>query len=316
MDIKVKGITFEIMEIALAQAREAREFILGKILETIPSVRPELSPYAPRMYRISIAQDKIGAVIGPGGRVIRSIIEETGCSIDIEDDGTVFVGSPNEEQARKAIAIIEGLTKDVELGEIYTGKVTRLTSFGAFVEVLPGKEGLVRLPDLAEEPVRRPEDVVNMGDEVMVMVIEVDDLGRVNLSRRAVLEGMTLEEAREASKQAQMSAVGGRGGERDRGGRPPRRDFGGGGGGRGPGGGGGGGYPRRGGGNGRPGGGPGGRGPGGGGRGPGGGGGFGRRSGPGGPPGGPPGGGPPGSTFRRSPGDPLPPPPSPPGRRW
>src|SRR3990170_8435437 len=265
------------------------------------------------MYRISIAQDKIGAVIGPGGRMIRSIIEETGCSIDIEDDGTVFVGSPNEEQARKAIAIIEGLTKDVELGEIYTGKVTRLTSFGAFVEVLPGKEGLVRLPDLAAEPVRRPEDVVNMGDEVMVMVIEVDDLGRVNLSRRAVLEGMTLEEAREASKQAQMSAVGGRGGERDRGGRPPRRDFGGGGGGRGPGGGGGGGgqgYPRRGGGNGRPGGGPGGRGPGGGGggRGPGGGGGFGRRSGPGGPPR----GGPPGSTFRRSPGDPLPPPPSPP----
>ena len=278
MDIKVKGITFEIMEVALAQAREAREFILSKMLETIPSVRPELSPYAPRMYRISIAQDKIGAVIGPGGRMIRSIIEETGCSIDIEDDGTVFVGSPNEEQARKAIAIIEGLTKDVELGEIYTGKVTRLTSFGAFVEVLPGKEGLVRLPDLAEEPVRRPEDVVNMGDEVMVMVIEVDDLGRVNLSRRAVLEGMTLEEAREASKQAQMSAVGGRGGERDRGGRPPRRDFGGGGGGRGPGGGGG----------------------------------FGRRSGPGGPPG----GGPPGSTFRRSPGDPLPPPPSPPGRRW
>jgi len=317
MDIKVKGITFEIMETALTQAREAREFILAKMLETIPAVRPELSPYAPRMYRISIAQDKIGAVIGPGGRMIRSIIEETGCSIDIEDDGTVFVGSPNEEQARKAIAIIEGLTKDVELGEIYTGKVTRLTSFGAFVEVLPGKEGLVRLPDLAEEPVRRPEDVVNMGDEVMVMVIEVDDLGRVNLSRRAVLEGMTLEEAREASKQAQMSAVGGRGGERDRGGRPPRRDFGGGGGGRGPGGGGGGGgqgYPRRGGGNGRPGGGPGGRGPGGGGggRGPGGGGGFGRRSGPGGPPG----GGPPGSTFRRSPGDPLPPPPSPPGRRW
>src|SRR3990170_424937 len=199
------------------------------------------------MYRISIAQDKIGAVIGPGGRMIRSIIEETGCSIDIEDDGTVFVGSPNEEQARKAIAIIEGLTKDVELGEIYTGKVTRLTSFGAFVEVLPGKEGLVRLPDLAETPVRRPEDVVSIGDEVMVMVIEVDDLGRVNLSRRAVMEGMTLEEAREASKQAQMAGVPGRGGERDRDRRPPRRDFGGGGGGRG-GGGGGGGVGRRGGG--------------------------------------------------------------------
>ena len=108
------------------------------------------------MYRISIAQDKIGAVIGPGGRVIRSIIEETECSIDIEDDGTVFIGSPNEEMAQKAISIIEGLTKEVELGEIYTGTVTRLTNFGAFVEILPGKDGLVRLPDLADEPVRPP----------------------------------------------------------------------------------------------------------------------------------------------------------------
>ena len=328
MDIKVKGITFEIMETALAQAREAREFILAKIVETIPAARPELSPYAPRMYRISIAQDKIGAVIGPGGRVIRSIIEETGCSIDVEDDGTVFVGSSSEEQAQKAIAIIEGLTKDAELGEIYTGKVTRLTSFGAFVEILPGKDGLVRLPDLAEEPVRRPEDVVDIGDEVMVMVIEIDDMGRVNLSRRAVLEGLTPEQAREASKQAQMAAVGGRGGrdrERDR--RPPRRGYGGGGGGgRGGGGGGrggGGGQGYGGGGGGR--GGGGGQGYGGGGQG-GGGQGYGRRGGGdgrprgggggGGPQRGQPGGGGGGGGFRRSPGDPLPPPPSPPGRRW
>ncbi|MCH7835328.1 MAG: polyribonucleotide nucleotidyltransferase, partial [Chloroflexi bacterium] len=243
MDIKVKGITFEIMEAALAQAHEAREFILGKMQETIPSARSELSPYAPRMYRLSIPQDKIGTVIGPGGRVIRSIIEETGCSIDIEDDGTVFVGSPNEEQAQKAIAIIEGLTKDAELGEIYTGKVTRLTSFGAFVEILPGKDGLVRVADLADVPVRRPEDVVAIGDEIMVMVIEVDDLGRVNLSRRAVLEDLSPEQAREVSRQAQMAPVSG-GGERDRDRRPPRRDFGpggrgGGGGGRGGGGGGG-----------------------------------------------------------------------------
>ncbi|HET8944437.1 MAG TPA: polyribonucleotide nucleotidyltransferase, partial [Dehalococcoidia bacterium] len=144
MDIKIKGITFEIIEEALHQAREARLFILGKMLETIAEPRAELSPLAPRMYRISIAQDKIGAVIGPGGRVIRSIIEETGCSIDIEDDGTVFVGSPNEEMAQKAISIIEGLTKEVEVGEIYTGTVTRLTNFGAFVEILPGKDGLVR----------------------------------------------------------------------------------------------------------------------------------------------------------------------------
>jgi polyribonucleotide nucleotidyltransferase len=305
MDIKVKGITIEIMETALSQARDARQFILGKILETIPKVRPELSPYAPRMYRLSIPQDKIGAVIGPGGRVIRSIIEETGCTIDVEDDGTVFIGSPDEEQAQKAISIIESLTKEVEVGEIYTGKATRLTSFGAFVEILPGKEGLVRLGDLAEVPVRRPEDVVRIGDEVMVMVIEVDDMGRVNLSRRAVLEGLSPQDALEASKQAQFAAPGGRGGrERDRDQRPPRRDFGGrGGGGGGQSGG------RRGGGNGRP------RGGGGGGsyprsqQRPSRGGGF--RRGPSDSPQSPERGG-----FRRSPGDPPPPPPSPPGRRW
>ncbi|HEU4758642.1 MAG TPA: S1 RNA-binding domain-containing protein, partial [Dehalococcoidia bacterium] len=307
MDIKVKGITFEIMEIALAQAREAREFILGKMLETIPSVRPELSPYAPRMYRISIAQDKIGAVIGPGGRVIRSIIEETKCSIDIEDDGTVFVGSPSEEMAQKAISIIEGLTKDVELGEIYTGTVTRLASFGAFVEILPGKDGLVRLEDLAEIPVRRPEDVVRIGDEVMVMVIEIDAMGRVNLSRRAVLEGMTLAQALES--RPQPAGVGRPGGERR---PPPRREYGGGGGG----GRGGGGGPRPfdrgrgappgarpGGSNGRPRGGPGG----GGGRPPQRGGGFRRDDRP------PQPGGP---SFRREPGEPPPPPPPAPMKRW
>ena len=308
MDIKVKGITAEIMETALAQAREAREVILSNMLETIPEVRADLSPYAPRMFRISISQEKIGAVIGPGGRVIRSIIEETGCSIDVEDDGTVFVGSPNEEQARKAIAIIEGLTKDAELGEIYTGRVTRLTSFGAFVEILPGKDGLVRMADLADAPVRRVEDVVNVGDEIMVMVIEVDDLGRINLSRRAVLEDLSPEEALQASKQAQMAEVGGRR-DRDRGGRPPRRDGGGGRGGRGGGGGGRGG------------------GGGGGGRGGGGGGGGGGRPFGGGGDGRPRGGGyggrtqrpqqpPDGGGIRRSPGDPIPPPPSPPGRRW
>ncbi len=311
MDIKVKGITAEIMETALAQAREAREVILSNMMETIPEAREELSPYAPRMFRISISQEKIGAVIGPGGRVIRSIIEETGCSIDVEDDGTVFVGSPNEEQARKAIAIIEGLTKDAELGEVYTGRVTRLTSFGAFVEILPGKDGLVRMADLAEAPVRRVEDVVNVGDEIMVMVIEVDDLGRVNLSRRAVLEDLSPAEALEASKKAQMADVGGRRGP-DRGGRPPRRDGGGGRGGRGGGGGS-----------------RGGRGGGGGGRQFGGGGGGGGRQFGGGGDGRPRGGGyggrsqrpqppqqPDGGGFRRSPGDPLPPPPSPPGRRW
>ena len=196
LDIKVKGITLEILEKALAQARDARLEILERMRETIPSSRPELSRYAPRMYRIQIPQDKIGQVIGPGGRVIRSIIDETKCSVDVEDDGTVLIGSAREEMAQRAIQIIEGLTKEVAIGEIYTGNVTRLTSFGAFVEILPGKEGLVRLPDLAEYRVARPEEVVRVGDEIMVMVVEVDQMGRINLSRRAVLEGAPAPEPR------------------------------------------------------------------------------------------------------------------------
>ncbi|GAG50545.1 unnamed protein product, partial [marine sediment metagenome] len=189
MDIKVKGITVEILEKALAQAHDARLEILDRMRETIPASRPELSQYAPRMYRIQIPQEKIGLVIGPGGRVIRAIVEETKCSVDVQDDGTVLIGSSREEMAQRAIQIIEGLTKEATVGEIYTGTVTRLTSFGAFVEILPGKDGLVRLDDLAEYRVARPDDVVKVGDEIMVMVIEVDQMGRINLSRRAVLEG-------------------------------------------------------------------------------------------------------------------------------
>jgi polyribonucleotide nucleotidyltransferase len=339
MDIKIKGITYEILERALEQAQKARLYILDKITATIAEPRTELSPYAPRMYRITVPQDKIGAVIGPGGRVIRSIIEETKCSVDIEDDGTVFIGSPNEEMAQKAISIIEGLTKDVELGEKYMGTVTRLTNFGAFVEILPGKDGLVRVEDLADHPVNRPEEVVQMGDELEVMVIEVDSMGRVNLSHRAVLEGLTLEEAIESSQRHQQearAARGGGGGGRGFGGGGERggRGFGGGGGGRRGGGGGG----ERGG-NGRPRGGGerGGFGGGGGGgqRRSGGGGGFGgqRRagggfgggqrgggaygpSGTGGAGGGGATGGGESGGFRREPGSPPPPPPPAPMRRW
>ncbi|HUS83334.1 MAG TPA: polyribonucleotide nucleotidyltransferase, partial [Dehalococcoidia bacterium] len=192
MDIKVKGITPEIMGEALEQAKEARLEILDKIRETIPESRQELSRYAPRMYRIKIPQAKIGTVIGPGGRVIRSIIEETKCSVDVEDDGTVFIGSTSEEAANRAMEIIQGLTKEVEVGQIYTGKVTRITNFGAFVELTPGgKEGLVRISELADYRVPSVEDVVKLGDEIMVQVIEIDSMGRVNLSRRAVLEGGT-----------------------------------------------------------------------------------------------------------------------------
>src|SRR5581483_9830622 len=130
-----------------------------------------------------IPVDKIGAVIGPGGRTIRAIIEDTKASIDIQDDGSVFVGSSNEEGARKAIAIIEGMTKEVEPGQIYTGKVVRILPFGAFVEILPGKDGLVHISELAEGRVNSVEDVVSIGDEIMVMVTEIDQLGRINLSR-------------------------------------------------------------------------------------------------------------------------------------
>jgi polyribonucleotide nucleotidyltransferase len=260
MDIKIKGITVEVMKQALAQAREARLFILERMLEAIPQSREELSKWAPRMYRVQIPVEKIGAVIGPGGRVIRSIIEETKCSIDVEDDGTVFIGSASEEDANKAMEIIQSLTKEVELGEIYTGKVVRIVDFGAFVEIAPGKDGLVRIGELADYHVPSVEDVVQVGDEIMVKVIEIDDLGRINLSRRAVLAGDDYEPAPVPARS-----------ERGGGGRGGYGGGGGGGGGRrgngrgyGGGGGGGRGGPGRGGG--------GGRGPGGGGRGPGGGG--------------------------------------------
>jgi polyribonucleotide nucleotidyltransferase len=149
------------------------------------------------MYRIQIPREKIGVLIGPGGKMIRSIIEETKCTVDVEDDGSVFVGSANEDNARKAIAMIEALTKEAEIGQIYTGRVTRIVDFGAFVEIMPGKEGLVRIGELADFRVNAVEDVVKVGDEIMVMVIEIDNLGRINLSRRAVLEGRTPEDYEE-----------------------------------------------------------------------------------------------------------------------
>lgn len=195
LDIKIKGLVFEIIEKTLFQAQEARQQILEVIRQTISASRPELSPYAPRMYRIQIDQEKIGAVIGPGGRTIRSITDQTKTTIDVENDGTVLIGSPNQEKANKAIEIIKALTKEVEVGDVYTGKVTRVMNFGAMVEILPGKEGLIRISELDNQRVGQVEDAVNIGDEVTVKVIEIDNMGRINLSRRAMLPGYTGEAA-------------------------------------------------------------------------------------------------------------------------
>jgi len=188
MDTKLKGIRLEILEKALHQAREARLFVLEQMQQTISSSRSEMSHYAPRTYQISIDPDKIGAVIGTGGKTIRSIIAETKATIDINNDGTVLVGSSDADAAQKAITMIENLTKDVEVGDIYTGKVTRLMNFGAFVEILPGKEGLVHISELADYHVGRVEDVVKIGDEITVKAINIDHMGRINLSRRALME--------------------------------------------------------------------------------------------------------------------------------
>jgi polyribonucleotide nucleotidyltransferase len=214
MDIKVKGITYEIMEQALAQAKEARSFIMGKMLETLPTPREDLKPYAPRITTMQINPEKIGALIGPGGKNIRKITDETGVSIDIEDDGRVLISSVDGPAKDKAVAMIQAITEEVEVGKKYHGKVTRLMNFGAFVEILPGKEGLIHISDLANERVGRVEDVVKPGDEVDVLVKEIDAQGRVNLSRRALLEGY--DPASENGERERGGFRGERGGFRDR----------------------------------------------------------------------------------------------------
>jgi polyribonucleotide nucleotidyltransferase len=188
LDIKLKGISLEILDAAIKQAYDARMYILGVMLETISAPRSDISPYAPRMYKIKINPEKIGTVIGPGGKMIRSIIEETKSTIDIDDSGTVVIGSSDEKSAHRAIEIIEGLTKEIEVGAIYTGKVSRILNFGAMVELLPNKEGLVHVSELADYRVAKVEDVVKVGDEITVKVIDIDHMGRVNLSRRAMFE--------------------------------------------------------------------------------------------------------------------------------
>ncbi|MGQ9824768.1 MAG: polyribonucleotide nucleotidyltransferase, partial [Desulfotomaculales bacterium] len=193
MDIKIPGVTGEILARALAQARAGRLFILEKMLAVIPTYRPELSPYAPRIIHTVIDPDKIRDVIGPGGKIIRKIIEETNAEIDIEDDGRVFIAAVDPKGGQRALEIIESLTKEVVTGAVYTGRVTRVTDFGAFVEIvpgvlgLPGKEGLVHISQLAHQRVNRVEDVVKEGDTVVVKVLGYDNQGRLRLSRKDAL---------------------------------------------------------------------------------------------------------------------------------
>jgi len=196
MDLKMQSITSDLLREALAHARDARLHALDKMHETISEARQELSPYAPRISLIKIDTEKIGLVIGPGGKTIRKIIKETGAKIDVEDDGTVFIASTDAEGSQKAIEMVKALTEDPEIGKIYTGTVRRVTDFGAFVEILPGKDGLVHVSQLADYHVPSVGDVVRVGDEIMVMVIDIDAEGKIRLSRRAVLEGWTPEKAR------------------------------------------------------------------------------------------------------------------------
>ncbi len=189
LDIKMKGINPGLLGEAMDQALKARLFILGKMAETISASRPELSPFAPRVLELKIDIEKIGALIGPGGRNIRAIIEETKTTIDVKNDGRVMIGSANEESTRRAVKMVEDLTREAKVGDIYTGKVTRILDFGAMVEILPGKEGLVHISELADHRVATVQDEVKLGDEVTVKVIEIDSLGRVNLSRRAAFAG-------------------------------------------------------------------------------------------------------------------------------
>ena len=185
MDIKIDGLTPEIIKEALHKTKEARFFLLDGVMKNaIEKPREELSQYAPRVITMHIDPEKIRDVIGSGGKVIQKIVADTGVKIDIEDDGTVSILSTDEGSAQEAVKIINGIVKEPEVGEVYMGKVVRIMDFGAFVEFLPGKDGLVHISKLDNKRVEKVEDVVHVGDEILVKVIEIDKLGRINLSRK------------------------------------------------------------------------------------------------------------------------------------
>ena len=219
MDIKIKGLTPQILSEALDQARQARLEILDKIDACMPAPRPSLKPHAPSLMILKIDPEKIGAVIGPGGKMIRSIQEKTGARIDIEDDGTVFIAAENGPSAAQAKQLVEGLTEEAVVGRIYTGRVVRTTDFGAFVEILPNMDGMVHISQLDSQHVEKVEDVAKVGDEITVMVTNIDHDGKIRLSRQAVLEGWTPEEAMQRDRPSGRRP-GGSGGRSGPGGRP------------------------------------------------------------------------------------------------
>ena len=188
MDIKVDGLTRDILQAALAQAKKGRAFILGKMLECISEPRKQLKKYAPKITTIKVNPEKIKDIIGPGGKVIKKIVEDTGAQIDINDDGTVYIAAADSASADAAIKTIQDITAEPEVDKVYTGKVTRIMNFGAFVEFMPGREGLVHISQLAKERVEKVEDVVSVGDEIVVKLVEIDSKGRLNLSRKACLK--------------------------------------------------------------------------------------------------------------------------------
>ena len=223
MDIKISGLSAQMMKEALEQAKIARMSIMEKMLAVLPESRPDLKPFAPRIITVKIPVDKIGALIGPGGKNIRALQEETGATIDVQEDGTVYIAAVDGEGGKIAYERIAALGESAVIGNIYTGKVVRIEAFGAFVEILPGVDGLVHISQLDSERVHKVEDIVNMGDEITVMVTDIDPQGKIRLSRQAVLEGWTAEEAREKDSRKSggsgRSGGGGRGGDRGRGGR-------------------------------------------------------------------------------------------------
>ncbi|OHW62809.1 polyribonucleotide nucleotidyltransferase [Andreesenia angusta] len=188
MDIKIAGIDRAILEEALAKAKKGRFFILDKMNETISSPRPELSDYAPRIFKMQVNPDKIRDIIGPGGKVINKIIDATGAKIDIDDSGSVTIAADNGEAGEQVMQMIADIVKEIEVGEIYLGKVTRIVSFGAFVDIFNGREGLLHISNIAKERINKVEDVLAIGDEVLVKVIEIDKQGRINISRKVLLE--------------------------------------------------------------------------------------------------------------------------------